>query len=278
MREYSSKAGLLFPLLVFFCVTAVQAQIVNIEEGRMGRDSSNHVAGQVGLDFSLYNQNAGRNQPNNYLQLTFNGDLAYHFPQHTLLLLNYFDYLLVNYNVETHRNTVAQQGYSHLRANFYQARRLSYELFAQAQVDKARGLNWRSLGGGYLRFRMMGQENKHIKVFLGAGAMHEHEEWENPELKQRLETSNLLKWTSYVSAQFNIRQNIQANAITYYQVGYSRIIGALRNRVSGDLSLAVKLNKALAIKTSFNCTYEDRPVVPVTKLVYTLSNGIAFNF
>jgi Protein of unknown function, DUF481 len=277
MCKYFFRAGLLFTFL-FFCLAAAQAQIVNVEEGRTGRDSSNHVTGLIGLDFSLFNQNAGRNQPNNYLQLTFNGDIAYHTPLHTYLLLNFFDYLLVNFNVEGQRNTVAEQGYSHLRANFYQARRLSYELFAQGQVDKARGLEWRSLGGGYLRFRMMPQENKAIHVFFGAGAMHEHEEWKNPEASQQLEISNLLKWTSYVSARFNIQKHIQANAITYYQVGYSKVIDAFRNRVSGDISLTVKLNKFLALKTGFNCTYEDRPVVPVTKFVYSLSNGIAFTF
>jgi hypothetical protein len=173
MRKYFSRVRLLFTLLFFFLIAAVQAQIVNIEEGRMGRDSSNHLAGQVGLDFSLYNQNAGRNQPNNYLQLTFNGDLAYSSRKHTYFLLNYVNYLLVNYTDQAQRNTVAQQGYSHLRANLYQARRLSYELFAQAQVDKVRGLEWRSLKGGYLRYRMMDQESKNIQVFLGAGVMQE---------------------------------------------------------------------------------------------------------
>ncbi len=108
--------------------------------------------------------------------------------------------------------------------------------------------------------------------------MHEHEEWENPELEQKLQISNLVKATSYVSAKINLNQNLQANAITYYQTGYSKLIQNFRNRVSGDISLAVKLNKILALKTSFNCTYEDRPIVPVTKFVYTLTNGIAVKF
>jgi hypothetical protein len=278
MRTFSPQAGLLVTFLFFFFPAAGQAQIVNVEEGRIGRDSSNHVAGKVGLAFSVYNQNAGPSQPNNYLQLTFNGGLAYNTAKHTFMFLNFFDYLLVNYTVPAQRNTVAEQGYTHLRANLYQARRLSYELFAQGQVDKARGLAWRSLGGGYLRFRMMRQEDKTINVFFGAGLMQEHEEWRNPQREQGLTISNLLKWTSYASAKFIIRQNVQANAITYYQVGYSNKIEAFRNRVSGDISLAVKLNKILAFTTRFNCTYEDRPVVPVTRFVYTLSNGIAINF
>ena len=278
MPKYFFPISLCFTLLFFFLVAAVQAQIVNIEEGRVGRDSSNHLAGQVGLDFSLFNQNAGRNQPNNYLQLTFNGDLVYHSGKHAYFLLNYVDYLLVNYTDQAQRNTVAHQGYSHLRVNLYQARRLSYELFVQAQVDKARGLEWRLLKGGYLRYRLLHRADNAIVVYAGAGLMQEHEEWENPELAQRLEVSNLVKGTSYVSAKYAVSQNIQANAIVYYQVGYSKKIAAFRNRVSGDISLAVKLNKVLAFKTSFNCTYEDRPVVPVTRLVYTLANGLVISF
>lgn len=278
MRKSITRILFLISLLYVGLAGVGQAQIVNIEQGRTGRDTSNHVAGQIGLDFSLFNQNAGKNQPNNYLRLAFNGDLVYHAPLHTYFLLNYLNYLLVNYTDDTQRRTVAQQGYSHLRANFYQARRLSYEVFAQGQADKARGLEWRSLAGGYLRLRVKEEQDQDIHVFIGLGAMQEHEEWENPELEQKLEVANQVKAASYLSARYKFNPNVQAKATTYYQTGYSRKIDAFRNRVSGDISLAVKLNKVLAFRTSFNCTYEDRPVVPVTKFVYALSNGIQVSF
>lgn len=268
----------LISLLSLGLVAGSRAQIVNIEQGRTGRDTSNHVAGHIGLDFSLFNQNAGRNQPNNYLRLALNGDLVYHAPLHTYFFLNYLNYLLVNYTDETQRRTVAHQGYSHLRANFYQARRLSYEVFLQGQADKARGLEWRSLAGAYLRFRVKEEQDQDIHVFVGLGAMQEHEEWENPELEQKLEVANQVKAASYLSARYKINPNVQAKATTYYQTGYSRKIAAFRNRISGDISLAVKLNKVLAFKTSFNCTYEDRPLVPVTRFVYAVSNGILVSF
>ena len=254
------------------------AQIVNIEEGRMDRDSSNHFAGKVGLDFSIYNQNAGKNQPNNYLQFTFNSHSTYQSKKHTYLLINYLNYLLVNYNTKTQRNTVAQQAYSHFRINFLQAHRLSYEVFAQVQGDKARGLQLRTLGGGYLRYRLMKQNEKIVNVFIGTGIMQEHEEWHNPEEAERLQTSDLLKSTSYVSAKMKPSNTVEINAITYYQTGYSRLIDRFRNRVSGEVSLGVNLNKVFALKTKFNCTYEDRPIVPVTKFVYTIANGIELVF
>ncbi|MGV3502617.1 MAG: DUF481 domain-containing protein [Adhaeribacter sp.] len=278
MEHFSARLGFLITFLCLGLGYSSRAQIVNIEQGRAGRDTSNHVAGHIGLDFSLFNQNAGKNQPNNYLRLALNGDLVYHSPLHTYFFLNYLNYLLVNYTDDTQRKTVAEQGYSHLRANFYQARRLSYEVFVQGQADKPRGLEWRSLAGGYLGFRVKEELEQDIQIFLGLGAMQEHEEWENPELEQKLEVANQLKAASYLSARYKLNPNVQAKATAYYQTGYSRKIDAFRNRVSGDISLAVKLNKVLAFKTSFNCTYEDRPLVPVTKFVYALSNGILVSF
>ena len=276
MQFFSLKAvGLL--LLVFAFQSVANAQIVNIEQGRSGRDSSNFFAGKFTTSFSLYNQNAGKNRPNNYLQLTLNGDVAYNSAQHTYLLLNYFNYLLVNYTDKTQRNTIAKQGYSHFRVNFHQAQRLSTELFVQAQVEKARGLEFRTLEGGYLRFRLM-RNFKNVNVYFGTGLMHEHEEWENPEAENRLVVSNLLKTTNYVSARMKLQDNVQANAIVYYQTGYARVIDDFRNRISGDISLDVKLNKVLAFRTSFNCAYEDEPVVPVTKFVYAIRNGLTVGF
>ncbi len=277
MRTFFKFLSSSIGLLVLANAPAL-AQIVNIEEGRMSRDSTNRFAGKAGISFSIYNQNAGKNRPNNYLQFTFNGDATYQSRQHTYLLINYFNYLLVNYDTKSQRNTVAQQGYSHGRVNWFQARRLSYELFAQIQSDKARGLDLRTLGGGYLRFRLLAQVDKKINVYLGTGLMHEHEEWENPEQFDRLQVSNLVKSTSYVSARLKARDNVEISAITYYQVGYSQLIEQFRNRVSGEISLGVNINKVLALKTKFNCTYEDQPIVPVTKFVYAIVNGIELNF
>src|SRR5690606_22275340 len=213
----------------------------------------------------------------NYLQLTLNGDVAYNSQLHTYLLLNYFNYLLVNYTDPTQRNTVARQGYSHFRVNLYRDRRLSYELFAQGQIEKARGLEFRSLAGGYLRFRLM-KNYKNVNIYLGTGLMHEHEEWENPEAENQLVVSNMLKTTNYVSARMKLQSNVEANAIVYYQTGYAKAIDDFRNRVSGEISLDVKLSKLLAFRTSFNCAYEDEPVVPVTNFVYTIRNGITVAF
>ncbi|MDX5438655.1 MAG: hypothetical protein LPK03_15750, partial [Pontibacter sp.] len=131
--------------------TYAKAQILNIERSRVERDTIHYFTGKAGVNFSMFNRNAGKNNPNNYLQLTFTGDLAYISAKHSYLLLNYYNYLLVNYDSREQRNTVASTGYSHFRINFLRNRKLSYELFTQVQADKARGLELRTLAGGGVR-------------------------------------------------------------------------------------------------------------------------------
>lgn len=264
---------------LFFSITIIptsHAQILNIERARVDRDSVNYLTGKAGLSFSMFNQNAGRNNPNNFLQFTFNGDLAYISARHSYLLINYFNYLLVNYDTKELRNTVASNGYSHLRANFFRKRRLSYELFAQAQTDKARGLELRVLSGGGIRVAVLRTDA--INLYTGTGLMLEHEEWENPELDDVLAVSNLLKSTNYFSVKARLNEHVSTDGIIYYQTGYDHKIDGFRNRVSGNMVLNVKLNRLISLRTNFSCTYEDEPIVPVTKFVYALSNGLQVNF
>ncbi|WP_276496039.1 DUF481 domain-containing protein [Pontibacter litorisediminis] len=265
-------------LTVFFYLIPQQGQgqILNIERSRVERDSAGYFTGKGGLSFSMFNRNAGKNNPNNYLQLTFNGDVAYISEKHSYLLLNYYNYLLVNYDSEELRNTVASTGYSHFRVNLHRRRRLSYELFTQVQADKARGLEFRTLAGGGVRFRLLSGENSNL--YVGSGFMHEHEEWENPEQEQQLIVSDLIKSTNYVSGKVKLNEQVSTEGIVYYQVGHDDKINSFRNRVSGDVTLQVKLTNRFSFRTNFSCTFEDEPIVPVTRFVYAISNGIQVQF
>ncbi|MFD2515623.1 DUF481 domain-containing protein [Pontibacter locisalis] len=271
-----SALAILLISLLFFTVIPAKAQILNIERSRVDQDTVNYLTGKAGVNFSLFNRNAGKNNPNSYLQLTFNGDLAYISNQHSYLLLNYYNYLLVNYDSEELRNTVASTGYSHFRINFFRRRKLSYEVFTQVQADKARGLELRTLAGGGLRIALL--REKDVNVYFGTGLMHEHEEWENPEQENRLVTSDLLKSTNYISTKAKLSDNVSTEGIAYCQVGYDQEAEVFRNRVSGDVSLSFKLTNKLSFRTNFSCTYEDEPIVPVTKFVYAITNGIQLAF
>jgi hypothetical protein len=263
-------------LSLFFLTSKADAQILNIERSRIERDSANYFTGKAGLNFSMFNRNAGKDNPNNYLQLTFDGNVAFISARHSYLLLNYYNYLLVNYDSKEQRNTVASTGYSHFRTNLLFKNPLSYELFVQAQADKARGLDLRTLVGGGIRYRLL--RTKNSAIYVGTGWMHEHEEWENPEQEQRLIVSDLLKSTNYLSLRTKLSEQVSTEGIVYYQVGPDKRIDRFRNRVSGDVTLQVKLTSRFSFRTNFNCVYEDEPIVPITKFVYAVSNGVQVAF
>jgi hypothetical protein len=275
MRLIFSVLCLCFTSLYLFPVAA-SAQILNIERSRVERDTANYLTGKAGLNFSMFNRNAGRNNPNNFLQLTFNGDLAYISEQHSYLLLNYYNYLLVNYDSRELRNTVASNGYSHFRVNLMRKQRLSYELFTQYQADLARGLDRRVLTGGGLRFALYRTDR--TTWFLGSGLMHEHETWKDPEQDGVTRVSNLPKSTNYISLRSKLSEHVETNNIAYFQTGYDPSISRMRNRISGDLGLNVRLVGRVSMRTNFTFTYEDRPIVPVTRFIYTITNGLQVDF
>jgi hypothetical protein len=268
-----------FCLLLFNLITTAhiaEAQILNIERARVERDTANFLTGKAGLNFSMFNRNAGRNNPNNFLQLTFTGDMAYISEKHSYLFLNYYNYLLVNYDSRELRNTVASNGYSHFRVNLMRKRKLSYELFTQYQADLARGLNRRVLSGAGLRMLLLRTEK--TSMFVGTGVMHEHEAWKDPEAEGVIRVSDLAKSTNYISLRSKLSEQVETNNIAYYQTGYDHTISRMRNRISGDLGLNVRLIGRLSMRTNFNFTYEDRPIVPVTNFIYAITNGLQVDF
>jgi len=273
MDKFKLTVILILLLLTF---QVANGQILNIERARVTQDSTNYLTGKLGLDFSMFNRNAGKDNPNNYLQLTFTGDIAYVSKLHSYLLLNYFNYLLVNYDNRELRNTVASTGYSHFRINFLRQRKLSYEVFVQAQVDKARGLELRTLAGGGIRFALL--RNNGNNLYFGTGLMHEDEEWQNPDVEGLIAVSDLLKSTNYLSTKIKFNENVSTDAIVYYQFGYANNIDRFRNRVSGDITFNMKLTSRFSLRTNFNCIYEDEPIVPVTNFVYSISNGLQVAF
>ncbi|PKV75361.1 DUF481 domain-containing protein [Pontibacter ramchanderi] len=262
--------------MLLFTASEVRAQILNIERSRVERDTADFLTGKAGLNFSMFNRNAGRNNPNNFLQLTFNGDLAYISKKHTYLFLNYYNYLLVNYDSRELRNTVASNGYSHFRVNLMSRRKVSYELFTQYQADMARGLERRILTGGGLRWQLY--RTASTSWFAGTGLMHEHESWKDPEQEGVTQVSDLLKSSNYISLRSKLSEHVETNNIAYFQTGYDQSISRFRNRISGDLGVTVKLIGRVSMRTNFNFTYEDRPIVPVTRFIYAITNGLQVDF
>ena len=245
------------------------SQILNIERNRLKRDTTRYWTGQADVNLLLHNRSAKPENPVRYTSFSTNVDLAYTSLQHRYILINQ-----VSYSALT-GNAFLRTGYSHFRANLNWRQILSEELFAQGQYDIGRGLKERYLAGGGLRYRLV--EDEKATLALGIGLMYEQERWEYPG-EEREVTVRMPKNSNYLGLRWQINCMVHLNTIVYYQHGYDNQFDKWRHRLSSDFNMAATISKRIRFTTSFNASYDPRPVVPVVNWVYSLQNGIRFAF
>ena len=260
-------------LLVFVFSYICQGQILNVEKSRIKEDSANYFIGRLGLSFTINNRDSDENGAKTFIGLTGNGDIAYMSDKHSYMLINYINYTALGDDPAIHT------GYSHFRINLFRKATFSNELFTQYQYDLGRGLAARWLIGTGLRITIV--KNKKTEFVFGQGIMYEYEKWEVPEEVEDnadYRVARLLKSTNYLSLRESFSEHVDFNTIVYYQTGYDNSIDNFRHRVSGDVNLIISVTDKLALTTNFNCTFENRPIVPVTKFVYSVTNGLQYAF
>lgn len=260
-----------FSLLLLFICYPAEAQILNVEKSRTKIDSANYFLGNVGISFNTNNRSINdKGETIVFIGLAADSDVAYISKLHSFLLLTQFQY---NATTDAPINST---GYGHFRINFLRKQKLSYETFTQLQYDQGRGMKSRWLGGGGIRYRFYAHENS--SLYAGIGAMYEREVWEYPVLEDISRSINIWKSTNYLSSRIKVSENADFNIISYYQTGYDFEQDFFRHRISADANLLINLTSKLAFRATAGFAYENRPIVPVSKLVYSVLNGIQVSF
>jgi hypothetical protein len=106
--------------------------------------------------------------------------------------------------------------------------------------------------------------------------MYEFEKWQVPSSEREVEAS-FVKSTNYISVRHTFNELIDFNMIGYYQTGYDDNADLFRNRLSSSIILNSKLTEWLSWKNSFDISYEDEPIVDITRLIYTFKTGISLD-
>lgn len=260
----------LFVVTLFLLAHAGSAQILKVDKGSVDSDSSGYFMGSMSLDFNLNNKSATASKNITYTGLDADGDLVYVGSRHAYMLINELTYY------KTTGGALISSGYGHARVNFLRTNEVSYEVFSQIQYDNGRHMPLRLIEGGNLRFRLV--SNAATKLYLGVGLMYEKENWSSLTDANVLIHKDMPKSTNYISYKHTINKEVRFNLIAYYQGGYDKASEVFRNRVSGQAVLSVKLSKLLALTTSFAMQYEDKPIIPINKIVYSLTNGFKLSF
>lgn len=273
MRFHHNKAKFiyfLFGLLAACFSHHSYGQILNVEKSRIKEDSANYFIGKIGLSFTLHNRDEDETGTNIFIGLIANTNTAYLSAQNSYILINYINYTALGDQEASHT------GYTHFRANFSRQKSVSTEAFTQYQYDLGRGLRARWLIGAGLRVKLI--ENESTTFIFGPGLMYEFEDWVSPTKSLESRKVDLIKSSNYLSLNKKLTDQVNLNTIAYYQTGYDDQIESFRHRVSGEVNISINITKKLSLATSFNCTFENKPIVPVNKFIYTITNGLQYNF
>lgn len=233
-----------------------QAQIVNIEDKRVMLDDSTNWYGQVRLGFNLVENGSSVLNLNGAISIEYDKD------KHWFLSLSNFNFIQVN------NEDFVNEGFQHFRYNYKASRWLIYEAFTQAQYNEKLRLRLRWLAGGGLRFPILQKENQ--EIFLGITYMYEYNEERDPDLEFRDH-----RMSTYASFGLQPFKNASLSNTTYYQP----VINDLDDlRLSSQTTLAINLTSRLLFSSTFSITHDTRVPEDVENTIYSLRNGIRWNF
>ena len=259
--------ALVFVILV---LPGVHGQILKVDKGDIMADSSGYFLGGINVDYNVNNRSATADKEVVFTGFRAKADLVYVGSRNAYILINDFNYF------KSTGGPLISNGYSHFRVNWLRKRTLSYETYAQIQYDDGRSMPLRQLVGGGVRWSLA-RDRKH-KLHVGTGLMWEYEEWKTLGEESVIIDKEIIKNSTYVGFKTLIYDYVSFNGVAYYQVGYDDESDVYRSRYSGDLALSFKLTNNLSFSTSFTAQYENRPIIDIPNWVYSLTNGLKWEF
>jgi hypothetical protein len=251
----------------FYLLTCFSAfsQIINVERFRTDLDTSKLWLGNAGLGLAI------KKQQNSIYTFNSNLNLVYMSQKHAYTSINYFKL------IRQENENLLSEGYAHGRINFFRRKKLSYETFVQYQYDQGRGLTFRSLYGGSLRFTLLSSQNTNLAV--NSGVMYEKENWKGEVLRFQVDSgyaeSIFVKSTTNITARVNLSKTVSLFMVGYYQ---ARPDYFLYPRLIADLQFQFKINKYLAFNTRFSSTYDALPLIEGNSFLYELNNSLLITF
>lgn len=257
-------------LLQIISIGYVRAQILKVDKGSLLLDSSKVMIGNIGLNFNVHNRSATSDQEITFVGLTGATDVVYLTNKHAFISINNIHYF------KSTGGPLTSNGYSHLRVNFLRKHHLSFETFTQLQYDDGRNMPFRYLIGGGIRLRLL--ESTKSSLRFGLGIMSETERWKQVQLDNSSISKHIIKTSDYVGFETKFNDQMDLHLIFYYQGGRDTEDDVFRNRVSGDLQFQIKITNKLSFVNSYSYQYEDKPIIPIRKFVYSLTNGLMWRF
>ncbi|WP_027001537.1 DUF481 domain-containing protein [Hugenholtzia roseola] len=165
-------------------------------------------------------------------------------------------------------------GFIHLRYTLRHRKKLSYELFSQAQYDHIRRLSARYVAGTKLRYHL--KRSTKLDLALASGMMYESENWLLlTDSVLNLQTINSYKSSSYIHFHTELSPTLDWIAIIYYQARWDNFF---KPRVLLDSFLVLKITKKLSINLNVDLWHDANPIVANDRWIYELTYGLGLTF
>lgn len=224
---------------------------------------------KAGAGLSIYNRSASADDPVNLFGYNFDLNALYYPGKHGYMFLSKFDYLRIN------DSDFLNFGFLHGRVNFLRERRVNFETYVQYSFDNFRGLDPRWVAGGAIRHHIVKTER--FTFVFGLGGLYEFEKWKHPVTEEAVEVS-FVKSANYLSLRATINAYVDINMVNYYQVGYDKDFRVWRNRISNSTILNTKMTDRFSLMNTFEISYEDQPIVPITKVINSFKTSLSLDF
>lgn len=232
------------------------AQIVSIENPRLMKIKDGW-SGDLNLSFALtYNTRQ-------IIQFG-NRNKVYHKKGHHLITT------LTDFNiVAIDQQNFVNNGFAHLRYSYNTKsyKRLFLESFAQGQYNQIQLIRQRYLLGGGARYAVLDLDSATIN--LGAFVMGEYEE------EASLIINRHLRYSCFISIDFQFNKSTGFNSITYYQPLF---VYPGDYRINSETSFRFKITEKLRSRILYNIQYDTNPPTNAPKTIYSIQNAFAFVF
>jgi len=258
-------SGLSFVLLLS---TSLRGQILNIDK----TDTSDYVR----QTRTFFNLNTGleidRQKQTLYDATNTAEMMLQHYKELFLLAASY----RFTYNGP---DDILNAGYIHLRYRHNYKNRIQPEPFAQYQWDNKRGIRYRALGGINARYNFW--KGDHFDLNCGVGPMYEVEKWDYTAVDSAKVppgatpiVNHLVKINSYLRLDWKTSANSDITFNLFLQTRPDRFQPRIAPRAQWD----IKAGKHVGFSIAYTGLYDTRPVVPIEKFYYSLSNSLLLSF
>jgi hypothetical protein len=174
---------------------------------------------------------------------------------------------------------ILNAGYVHLRYRHDYKNRIQPEPFVQYQWDNKRGIRYRALGGINVRYNFW--KGDRFDLNCGAGPMYETEKWDYTAVdsgKVPLNAQPIVRRLWKINSYLRLDWKISANSDVTFNVFLQTRPDRFQPRIAPHAQWDIKAGKHVGFSIAYTGLYDTRPVVPIEKFYYSLSNSLLLNF